>query len=133
MATTSTRVIDPVCGMEIDPETAAGHSRWQGRDFHFCSASCKRKFDANPGSYAEADAPHEAPHDAPTDAPAAATAGSCCAHGDHGHGAKHHQGHAHGAGAPTAPAKPADTDAIYTCPMHPEIRQKGPGACPICG
>ena len=23
--------------------------------------------------------------------------------------------------------------AIYTCPMHPEIRQIGPGACPICG
>ena len=23
--------------------------------------------------------------------------------------------------------------AIYTCPMHPEIRQKGPGSCPICG
>lgn len=26
-----------------------------------------------------------------------------------------------------------DTEAIYTCPMHPEIRQKGPGNCPICG
>jgi Cu+-exporting ATPase len=27
----------------------------------------------------------------------------------------------------------ADPDAIYTCPMHPEVRQKGPGACPFCG
>jgi len=27
----------------------------------------------------------------------------------------------------------APTDAIYTCPMHPEIRQVGPGTCPICG
>ena len=27
----------------------------------------------------------------------------------------------------------APTGAIYTCPMHPEIRQKGPGTCPICG
>ena len=26
-----------------------------------------------------------------------------------------------------------DADAIYTCPMHPEIRQKGPGSCPKCG
>ncbi|MFN2381337.1 MAG: heavy metal translocating P-type ATPase [Guyparkeria sp.] len=26
-----------------------------------------------------------------------------------------------------------DTDAIYICPMHPEIRQQGPGSCPICG
>jgi len=31
-----------------------------------------------------------------------------------------------------APA-PAPDGAIYTCPMHPEIRQAGPGACPICG
>ena len=28
---------------------------------------------------------------------------------------------------------PAESDAIYTCPMHPEVRQKGPGACPKCG
>ncbi len=27
----------------------------------------------------------------------------------------------------------ADKEAVYTCPMHPEIRQKGPGSCPICG
>jgi Cu+-exporting ATPase len=27
----------------------------------------------------------------------------------------------------------ADQERIYTCPMHPEIRQKGPGSCPICG
>ena len=30
-------------------------------------------------------------------------------------------------------APPADRDAIYTCPMHPEIRRVGPGSCPICG
>src|SRR6185312_8710337 len=29
--------------------------------------------------------------------------------------------------------EPAIEGAIYTCPMHPEIRQQGPGACPICG
>jgi P-type Cu+ transporter len=34
--------------------------------------------------------------------------------------------------APQAEADAAP-DAIYTCPMHPEIRQRGPGACPICG
>jgi P-type Cu+ transporter len=31
------------------------------------------------------------------------------------------------------PPAPASEDAIYTCPMHPEIRQTGPGNCPICG
>jgi Cu+-exporting ATPase len=34
---------------------------------------------------------------------------------------------------PSAETPPADPDAIYTCPMHPEVRQKGPGACPFCG
>jgi P-type Cu+ transporter len=32
-----------------------------------------------------------------------------------------------------APPAPVPPGAIYTCPMHPEIRQEGPGACPICG
>src|SRR5688500_14781383 len=31
------------------------------------------------------------------------------------------------------PAPTAAKDAVYTCPMHPEIRQVGPGSCPICG
>jgi Cu+-exporting ATPase len=30
-------------------------------------------------------------------------------------------------------ARPADRNATYTCPMHPEVRQIGPGSCPICG
>src|SRR5262245_25000432 len=28
---------------------------------------------------------------------------------------------------------PGDIEREYTCPMHPEIRQRGPGACPKCG
>jgi hypothetical protein len=36
--------------------------------------------------------------------------------------------------APVAVALPSDTHAtVYTCPMHPQIRQPGPGTCPICG
>jgi P-type Cu+ transporter len=31
------------------------------------------------------------------------------------------------------PARPAADETIYTCPMHPEIEQVGPGDCPICG
>ncbi|MBV9833014.1 MAG: heavy metal translocating P-type ATPase [Alphaproteobacteria bacterium] len=34
---------------------------------------------------------------------------------------------------PAAPPSPAEAAAIYTCPMHPEIHQAGPGSCPICG
>jgi Cu+-exporting ATPase len=34
---------------------------------------------------------------------------------------------------PKAPEAPADPGAIYTCPMHPEVEQIGPGPCPKCG
>ena len=34
---------------------------------------------------------------------------------------------------PRMEAEPVIPGAIYTCPMHPEIRQEGPGSCPICG
>ncbi len=35
--------------------------------------------------------------------------------------------------ASAGPAEPVAAGTIYTCPMHPEIRQEGPGSCPICG
>ncbi|MEO8703463.1 MAG: heavy metal translocating P-type ATPase [Kofleriaceae bacterium] len=35
--------------------------------------------------------------------------------------------------APPTPVTAAEAEAIYTCPMHPEVRQKGPGTCPKCG
>jgi Cu+-exporting ATPase len=35
--------------------------------------------------------------------------------------------------ADAPPQKPTTAGTIYTCPMHPQIRQTGPGACPICG
>ncbi|GEC51476.1 Cu+-exporting ATPase [Bradyrhizobium japonicum] len=34
---------------------------------------------------------------------------------------------------PREPEPPAPAGTIYTCPMHPEVRQVGPGSCPICG
>ena len=34
---------------------------------------------------------------------------------------------------PREPAPPAPAGTMYTCPMHPEVRQPGPGSCPICG
>ncbi len=35
--------------------------------------------------------------------------------------------------APVPAAAPMPAGTIYTCPMHPQIRQPGPGSCPICG
>ena len=52
METTATgAATDPVCGMEVGPSTAAGQSTWNGETYHFCSASCKAKFDSDPAAY----------------------------------------------------------------------------------
>lgn len=45
-------VKDPVCGMEIDPKTAAGKSEYKGQTYYFCSPGCKRSFDKEPERYA---------------------------------------------------------------------------------
>ncbi|MBA4189278.1 MAG: copper-translocating P-type ATPase [Planctomycetaceae bacterium] len=92
--------IDPVCGMTVDPSTAAGSFSHAGKPYHFCSKHCLVKFEADPTRYL-ATKP-------------AATGHSCC------HG---------GSPAPTVQA----SNGTYTCPMHPEIVQQGPGTCPKCG
>ncbi|HVR66949.1 MAG TPA: heavy metal translocating P-type ATPase, partial [Verrucomicrobiae bacterium] len=91
--------IDPVCGMTVDPATALNRHHHEGQDYYFCSASCLKRFSADPGKFLGAK-------------PAAA-----------GHGHVAHR----------ASKASSAADAIYTCPMHPEIRQVGPGSCPICG
>jgi Cu+-exporting ATPase len=44
----ATQAIDPVCGMEVDPATAAGSSEYEGTTYYFCSVGCKRQFDKDP-------------------------------------------------------------------------------------
>jgi Cu+-exporting ATPase len=44
-------VKDPVCGMDIDPTTAAGKSEYQGQTYYFCSPGCKQSFDKEPEKY----------------------------------------------------------------------------------
>lgn len=44
---------DPVCGMQVNPASAAGKSEYQGKTYYFCNAGCKRKFDQNPQQYAD--------------------------------------------------------------------------------
>lgn len=80
---------DPVCGMMVDPHTAAHRSEHECHAYYLCSAGCLSKFTADPRKYL-----------APADS----------------------QAH-----------EPVPEGTIYTCPMHPQIRQVGPGACPICG
>jgi Cu+-exporting ATPase len=47
----SPTVIDPVCGMTIRPDDAAGQVEYQGATYYFCSPGCLNRFRANPGAY----------------------------------------------------------------------------------
>ena len=42
---------DPVCGMEVDPKSAAFTATHAGRTFYFCSAACQQKFKSAPIQY----------------------------------------------------------------------------------
>src|SRR5690606_8317941 len=106
---------DPVCGMSVHPDKAAGRSEFAGKTWYFCSLGCKKRFDASPESFAapEPDCCHPA---ASGHTPAVKAGGS--------------PGH--------APAKPGASGNVsdsgsYTCPMHPEIIRDKPGSCPLCG
>jgi len=44
---------DPVCGMEVDANSAAGKSSYRGETYYFCSSSCHSRFDAHPEKFLE--------------------------------------------------------------------------------
>src|SRR5437867_7786738 len=46
-----TAQIDPVCGMTVDPQRAAGELDYNGKHYLFCCQGCLRKFQANPESF----------------------------------------------------------------------------------
>ena len=52
VGTESIMVKDPVCGMEIDPKTAAAKTEYNGQTYYFCSPGCKATFYKNPAKYA---------------------------------------------------------------------------------
>jgi Cu+-exporting ATPase len=43
--------IDPVCGMEVDPKSAAGSFEYLGTTYYFCSAGCLQDFQEDPDSF----------------------------------------------------------------------------------
>ena len=93
----SSKVTDPVCGMQVDPATSKGSFEYKGTTYHFCGLRCLEKFKNDPEGILARGVPKREP--AKSSAP-----------------------------APAAPGAP-----LYTCPMHPEIRQDHPGSCPKCG
>ena len=102
---------DPVCGMTVVPEKAAGKVEHAGKTYHFCSKGCAKRFSGDPEKFLAAPETGGMKH-----SPAPAE-----------HGAVQHTG------AAALRAAPDEKRVRYTCPMHPEIIQIGPGSCPICG
>jgi len=92
---------DLVCGMTVRHDSPHA-ATYAGRTYHFCSAGCRTKFEADPQRYLAA------PAEPVLMMPAMPKPA-------------------------TPPATAAGPATEYTCPMHPEVRQQGPGSCPICG
>jgi Cu+-exporting ATPase len=103
--------------MNVDPARARGSVEHRDTTYYFCSPGCRDKFAADPEGWL-----------ARGPKPMAQAAQPVTLSGP-----------TRGASPPGAAPRPADTAAPvrfknpYTCPMHPEIVQEGPGSCPICG
>jgi YHS domain-containing protein len=50
--------VDPVCGMTVDPSSAAAHRSFDGFDYWFCSVGCAEAFDADPNAYVAKERAH---------------------------------------------------------------------------
>ncbi len=141
-----TPVLDPVCGMTVDPATAKHKAEHEGLTYYFCSAGCRQKFEADPARYLERADRAENAQEAVKDPVCGMTVDPATAkhHADH-HGKTYYFCRAgcrekfeadperYLSADKAAPAEDVPEGTIYTCPMHPEIRQVGPGSCPICG
>jgi Cu+-exporting ATPase len=125
--------IDPVCGMTVKGD-GPHQARHRERDVHFCSASCKRKFEADPTEYERKLTDNAQLRQRAEDHTRSAGHGS----GHHHHASESkpqagHHGHQHAQQPTAAKLKPGTSSDLYTCPMHPEVQQHGPGDCPKCG
>jgi len=45
------KFVDPVCGMDVDPATAAAKTCYDGVEIYFCAPGCKQAFEAHPDKY----------------------------------------------------------------------------------
>jgi Cu+-exporting ATPase len=126
LAETSVKVVDPVCGMKILPDKAAGKQQYEGQTYYFCGQSCLDKFKADPASFLTS-------KPIPSAVPSPKAGGYTCS--------MHPEVHKDGPGdcpkcgmalEPETMSAPA-TRTQYTCPMHPQIIRDEPGNCPICG
>ena len=122
--------IDPVCGMTVQPDRAAGSFGYQGKNYYFCATRCLEKFRAEPDYYL---IPPEQRKPKPIPASAGGAVKYVCPMDPEVSESKP------GACPICGMAlEPDDVTAVggrteYLCPMHPEIVQLVQGTCSICG
>ena len=119
---TSTGLRDPVCGMSVSADTEF-RTEHAGREYLFCSRGCQDRFQANTARYIPR---------TPTDRAESSEEGRRHPYDpapqDHPSGRQ-----AVGAPLPCPDETYGSGVTNYSCPMHPEVRQGHPGACPKCG
>jgi P-type Cu+ transporter len=126
-------VLDPVCGMDVDPSAPAATLLHEGTTYLFCSTHCLGKFKSSPASYTGDSIPkpvqtnsHAGESNLKTDI------FTCPMHPEI---QQERPGSCPKCGMALEPmGVPASaTKTTYTCPMHPEVIQHHPGDCPKCG
>lgn len=134
--------IDPVCGMRVDLATNPPSWTHAGQQFYFCCDGCQKQFVANPETFLERirrKACEEGRRDPvcgmTTDPGASALEARVGPHTYHFCSRRCLERFVADPDRYLDPTpKTQETPgAIYTCPMHPEIRESHPGSCPLCG
>ncbi len=130
MVQAATGEIDPVCGMTVQPATAAGSYEYRGKTYYFCATRCLEKFRADSDYYLT---PPGQRIPKPTPAPAGGSVQYVCPMDPEVSETKPGACPVCGMALEPADVTVASTRTEYTCPMHPEIVQADPGSCSICG
>src|SRR5215475_1317078 len=112
---------DPVCGMTVHPAKAAAEREFAGSTYYFCAKGCAARFEKDPQKFLSAAVASQSSSGVVTIAGAAPIT--------HAPSGQPHRD----VSAASASTKSAESGVRYTCPMHPDIVQAGPGSCPICG
>ncbi|MFT8959176.1 MAG: HAD-IC family P-type ATPase, partial [Gluconobacter oxydans] len=137
------KIRDPVCGMMVDPATSRFKSEHNGHSYSFCSAHCEKKFEANPAAFIKTDSAPPMVWTCPMHPEIReAHPGTCPKCGMTLEPVKEEQEKTvpsmRGMNCHHAPQQPSAAGegkpgTIWTCPMHPQIRQDHAGNCPLCG
>jgi len=122
--------IDPVCGMTVQPATAAGSYEYQGKKYYFCATRCLERFRGDPEYYL---LPPDKRTPKPVAVPAGGTVKYICPMDPEVSESKPGACPICGMALEPDDVTVASTRTDYTCPMHPEVVQAQPGVCSICG